>query len=115
MYKQAPIPDLSTRFEKKLSQDLPEKLPRHLVGELLRFAVADIFGMFCFGLGASWFLPLLAGVPGVIGVGPTSLAEAVAFLAGGAAVMWWAMGRLLRAVARLKADEGAEGDGPAPR
>ncbi len=66
---------------------------------LLAFALADLFGVFCVVVGGSWFL---FGKGAVLAGFPNSLAEAVAALAGGIAVMFWAAARLLGELRRHK-------------
>ncbi|MGE5386221.1 MAG: hypothetical protein ACM3SV_10090 [Betaproteobacteria bacterium] len=73
----------------KPAQNTPFK-PR-----LLAFALADLFGVFCIAIGGSWFL---FGKGAILAGFPNSLAEAVAALAGGIAVMVWAAARLVREV-----------------
>jgi hypothetical protein len=62
---------------------------------LLAFAVADLFGVLCVVLGGSWFI---LGKGGLFGGFPNSPAEAVAAIAGGIAVMIWAVAKLLREI-----------------
>ena len=62
----------------------------NLTGPIFLYALADVFGLACVGIGASWFV---AGKGAIIANFPTSVAEAVACTAGGAAVMLWAVSR----------------------
>lgn len=76
----------------------PNRPPRpRLTLRIFAFALADVFGLACLAIGASWFVahrPLfLRGFPG-------NLAEAVACAAGGLAVMIWAVLRILGEIAR---------------
>jgi hypothetical protein len=72
-----------------------------LTARIAAYALADVFGLTCLGLGASWFA---AGKGAIIEGFPASLAEAVACTGGGAAVMFWAVARILREIA-LQAPE----------
>ena len=69
----------------------------NLTGPIFLYALADVFGVACVGIGASWFV---AGKGAIIANFPTSVAEAVACTAGGAAVMLWAVSRILRELAK---------------
>jgi len=68
-----------------------------LTGRIFLYGMLDVFGLFCVAIGASWFAAgkgaILAGFPG-------STAEAVACSVGGAAVMLWAVSRILREIAK---------------
>ena len=68
-----------------------------LTGRILAYALVDVFGLSCVGIGASWFA---AGKGAILTNFPTSAAEAVACTAGGAAVMIWAVARILREIAK---------------
>ena len=68
-----------------------------LTGKIFLYALADVFGLSCVGIGASWFA---AGKGAILGDFPTSTAEAVACTAGGVVVMIWAVSRILRELAR---------------
>ena len=68
-----------------------------LTGPILAYALVDVFGLSCVGIGASWFA---AGKGAILANFPTSAAEAVACTAGGAAVMIWAVARILREIAK---------------
>lgn len=73
----------------------PSKRPPRptLTGPIFLYALVDMFGLACVGIGASWF----ANDKGAILSGfPTSTVEAVACTAGGVAVMLWAVARILR-------------------
>ena len=68
-----------------------------LTGKIFLYALADVFGLSCVGIGASWFA---AGKGAILSDFPTSTAEAVACTAGGVVVMIWAVSRILRELAR---------------
>lgn len=68
-----------------------------LTGRIAAYALADVFGLTCVGIGASWFA---AGKGAILANFPSSLAEAVACTAGGVAVMIWAVARILREIAK---------------
>lgn len=68
-----------------------------LTGRIFAYALIDVFGLSCVGIGASWFA---AGKGAILANFPTSAAEAVACTAGGAAVMIWAVARILREIAK---------------
>lgn len=68
-----------------------------LTGPILAYALVDVFGLSCVGIGASWFA---AGKAAILADFPTSLAEAVACTAGGVVVMIWAVARILREIAK---------------
>ena len=75
---------------------MPKSLPKpRLSARLFFFILADAFGGFCLALGSSWFI---GGKGLILSDIPASLAEAVAAIAGGVAVMSWAMVKLLRAL-----------------
>lgn len=77
----------------------PSKRPPRpaLTGPIFLYALIDMFGLACVGIGASWF----ANGKGAILRGfPTSTVEAVACTAGGAAVMLWAAAHILRELAK---------------
>jgi hypothetical protein len=59
--------------------------------------MADVFGLSCVGIGASWFA---AGKGAILANFPTSTVEAVACTLGGAAVMIWSVSRILREIAK---------------
>lgn len=68
-----------------------------LTARIAAYALADVFGLTCVALGASWF----AMGKGALFEGfPASTAEAVACLAGGVVVMFWAVARILRELAK---------------
>ena len=76
----------------------PIRPPRPtLTGPIFLYAMIDVFGLSCVGIGASWFA---AGKGAIIEYFPTSTAEAVACTAGGAVIMVWAVGRILREIAK---------------
>lgn len=64
---------------------------------ILAYAQADVFGLACVSIGASWFV---AGKGAILAGFPSSLAEAVACTAGGVVVMLWAVARILREIAK---------------
>jgi len=66
---------------------------------LMLFIVADLFGVFCVVIGASWFF---AGPKPLFFNFPTSLVEAVASIVGGMAVMAWAVSNLIVMLRRDK-------------
>lgn len=68
-----------------------------LTGPIFLYALVDVFGLFCVGIGASWFA---AGKGAILASFPTSTVEAVACTAGGVAVMLWAVTRILREIAK---------------
>jgi hypothetical protein len=68
-----------------------------LTGQIFLYALADMFGLACVAIGASWFA---AGKGAIMSNFPTSTVEAVACTAGGIAVMLWAVARILRELAK---------------
>ena len=68
-----------------------------LTGPIFLYALVDVFGLSCVGIGASWFA---AGKGAIFEGFPASTVEAVACTAGGVAVMIWAVSRILREIAR---------------
>lgn len=68
-----------------------------LTGPIFLYALVDMFGLACVGIGASWFA---GGKGAILNDFPTSTVEAVACSAGGVAVMLWAAGRILRELAK---------------
>lgn len=79
-----------------LNNSLRPPRPR-LTGRIFLYAVADVFGLSCVGIGASWFA---AGKGAILSGFPASTVEAVACTAGGVAVMIWAVSRILRELAK---------------
>ena len=79
-----------------LQNPLTDPRPR-LTGAIFLFGLIDIFGLTCVALGASWFA---IGKGALIESFPGSMAEAVVSIAGGVAVMIWAVGRILRELAK---------------
>lgn len=79
-----------------LNNSLRPPRPR-LTGRIFLYAVADVFGLSCVGIGASWFA---AGKGAILTGFPASTVEAVACTAGGVAVMIWAVSRILRELAK---------------
>jgi hypothetical protein len=80
---------------------MPNPLTRpprpNLTGPIALYALADVFGLSCVAIGASWFA---AGKGALLTNFPTSLAEAVACTAGGVAVMIWSIAHILRELAK---------------
>ena len=68
-----------------------------LTGPIFAYAMADVFGLSCVGIGASWFV---AGKGAILANFPTSTVEAVACTVGGIAVMLWSVARILREIAK---------------
>ncbi len=79
-----------------LNSSIRPPRPR-LTGKIFLYALADVFGLSCVGIGASWFA---AGKGAILSGFPSSMAEAVACTAGGVAVMIWAVSRILRELAK---------------
>ena len=76
----------------------PLRAPRpKLTGPIFAYAMVDVFGLSCVGIGASWFA---AGKPAILSNFPTSTVEAVACTAGGIVVMLWSVARILREIAK---------------
>lgn len=76
----------------------PLRPPRpRLTGPIFLYALVDVFGLSCVGIGASWFA---AGKGAILSGFPASTAEAVACTAGGVVVMIWAVARILRELAK---------------
>lgn len=76
----------------------PNRPPRpSLTGPIFLYALADVFGLSCVAIGASWFA---AGRGAILAGFPNSAVEAVACTAGGLVVMLWSIGRILREIAR---------------
>ena len=74
------------------------KAPRpRLTARIFAYALVDIFGLTCVALGATWFA---TGKGAILPNFPASMAEAVAAIVGGAAVMIWAVARVLRELAK---------------
>lgn len=66
-----------------------------LTARILVYALADVFGLACIAIGGTWFVDK-KGL--FVANFPSSLVEAVACTAGGAAVMFWAVSRILREI-----------------
>ena len=64
-----------------------------LSGPIFRYAMADLFGLACVGIGASWFA---VGKGAILADFPGSAGEAAACTTGGVVVMLWAAARILR-------------------
>jgi hypothetical protein len=76
----------------------PVRPPRpRLTGPIFLYALVDVFGLSCVGIGASWFA---AGKGAILTNFPASAVEAVACTAGGAVIMIWAVARILREIAK---------------
>ena len=76
----------------------PLRPPRpNLTWPIFAYAMADVFGLSCIGIGGSWFA---AGKGAVLNNFPSSAAEAVACTTGGIVVMLWAVGHILREIAK---------------
>jgi hypothetical protein len=76
----------------------PIRPPRpRLTGVIFLFALVDVVGLSCVGIGASWFA---ASQGAILANFPNSAAEAVACTLGGAVVMIWSVGRILRELAK---------------
>ena len=67
-----------------------------VTARIMLYALVDIFGLTCVALGATWFV---IGKGAILASFPGSTAEAVAAIAGGGAVMLWAVARILREIA----------------
>lgn len=68
-----------------------------LTGPIFLYALADVFGLACIAIGASWFA---GGKGAILANFPSSAVEAVACTAGGIVVMLWAVARILREIAK---------------
>ncbi|MBP5987746.1 MAG: hypothetical protein KA538_11250 [Azonexus sp.] len=79
-----------------LTSRLRPPRPR-LTLRIFAYAIADVFGLGCVAIGASWFA---TGNGAILADFPTSTAEAFACTAGGAAVMFWAVARILREISK---------------
>jgi hypothetical protein len=76
----------------------PLRPPRpRLTARIFAYGIADVFGLACVAIGASWFA---SGKGAVLANFPTSTAEAATCTAGGVAVMFWAAARILREIAK---------------
>ncbi len=76
----------------------PLRAPRpKLTGPIFGYAMVDVFGLSCVGIGASWFA---AGKGAILTNFPTSTAEAVVCTAGGIVIMLWSVARILREIAK---------------
>ena len=76
-----------------------------LTGPIFWYGMLDVFGLSCVGVGASWFA---AGKGAILANFPTSTAEAVTCTLGGAAVMIWAVSRILREISKQSAEMDAK-------
>ncbi len=76
-----------------------------LTGRIFWYGMADVFGLTCVGIGASWFA---AGKGAILANFPTSTAEAVVCTIGGTAIMIWAVSRILREIAKQSAEMDAK-------
>ena len=68
-----------------------------LTARIFMFALIDMAGLACVAMGGSWFV---AGRGALLPDFPTSTLEAVVTLAGGLAVMFWAVAHILRELAK---------------
>ena len=68
-----------------------------LTRRIFAYALVDVFGLSCVGIGASWFA---SGKGAILENFPTSAVEAVVCTAGGAVVMLWSVARILREIAK---------------
>ena len=76
----------------------PQRPPRpRLTGRIFLYGLVDIFGLTCIALGGIW---LFTHQPVLIRDFPGSLAEAIACLAGGLAVMIWAVAHIIQEIAK---------------
>ena len=78
-----------------------------LTGPIFGYAIIDVFGLSCVGIGASWFA---AGKGAILTNFPGSAVEAVACTAGGAAVMIWSVARILQELAKQAPERQAKYD-----
>ncbi len=78
-----------------------------LTGRIFAYAMADVFGLSCVGIGASWFA---AGKGAILTHFPSSTAEAVACTAGGIVVMLWSVARILGELAKQRPEMQAKYD-----
>lgn len=63
-----------------------------MTGPIALYALIDVFGLFCFAIGASWFV---SGKGTLIAGFPTSPADAVACAVGGIVVLIWSAGKIM--------------------
>lgn len=89
-----------------LNSRLRPPRPR-LTGRIMLYALADVFGLSCLAIGASWFAE---GKGAIIEGFPGSAAEAVVCTAGGIVVMFWAVTRILRELAKQSPEMKAKYD-----
>ena len=68
-----------------------------LTGRIFAYGMADVFGLSCVAIGASWFA---AGKGAILANFPTSTAEAVICIVGGVTVMIWSVARILHEIAK---------------
>lgn len=68
-----------------------------LTGRIFAYALADVFGLTCVAIGASWFA---AGKGAILANFPASTAEAVVCIVGGVTLMIWSVARILRELAK---------------
>ena len=68
-----------------------------LTGPIFLYALVDVFGLSCVGIGASWFA---AGKGAIFEGFPASTAEAAVCTVGGIVVMLWAVVRILREISK---------------
>lgn len=79
-----------------MSASIRPPRPR-LTGPIFLYGLADVFGLSCVGIGASWFA---TGQGAIIAGFPASMLEALVCTLGGAAVMLWSVARILREIAK---------------
>jgi hypothetical protein len=94
-----PCPDM-------LNSRLRPPRPR-LTGRIMLYALADVFGLSCVAIGASWFVERKGAI---LADFPTSAVEAVACTAGGVVVMVWAVARILGELAKQSPEMKAKYD-----
>ena len=76
----------------------PNRPPRPtLTLAILGYALADVFGLACFAIGASWFA---VGKGIFVADFPKSAVEAVACAAGGLLVLFWSVTKILKELAK---------------
>jgi hypothetical protein len=85
-------------FRRLIMLTNPLRTPRpKLTGPIFGYAMVDVVGLSCVGIGASWFAE---GKGAILTNFPTSTAEAVACTAGGIVIMLWSVSRILREIAK---------------
>jgi hypothetical protein len=89
-----------------LNSRLRPPRPR-LTGRIMLYALADVFGLSCIAIGASWFVERRGAI---LANFPTSAVEAVACTVGGVVVMFWAIAHILRELAKQSPEMKAKYD-----